>query len=232
MPRLLELFSGTKSVSRVAARLGWECVSLDICPRHSPDLCISILAFEETAWPRDAFDFVWASPPCESYSNARTTGRGADPVAREVDMRAADALVAKTKRVLEWFASAHHCVENPQTSRLWGREVSRGLRERSVLTSYCQFEGFGYRKTTRLAVSFSLELPICPGAGRCQKMIGKKHPQHAQRGGGGAEAGGKVCHTVDQLHSVPPGLVEEILKQLPPTPRETANASASGAAAS
>jgi hypothetical protein len=223
MPRLLELFSGTKSVSRVAARLGWECVSLDICPRHSPDLCMSILAFEETAWPRDAFDFVWASPPCESYSKARTTGRGADPVAREVDMRAADALVAKTKRVLEWFASAHHCVENPQTSRLWGREVSRGLRERSVLTSYCQFEGFGYRKTTRLAVSFSLELPVCPGAdGKCAKMIGKKHLQHAQRGSAGAS--GKVSHTMDQLHSIPPGLVEEILRQ--------ANASASGAAAS
>ena len=45
-------------------------------------------------------------------------------------------------------------------------------------------------------------------------MIGKKHLQHAQRGGGGAEAGGKVRHTVDELHSIPEGLINEILRQL------------------
>ena len=42
--RLLELFSGTKSVSKVARILGWETVSLDICPRHSPDLCMADVA--------------------------------------------------------------------------------------------------------------------------------------------------------------------------------------------
>ena len=213
MPRLLELFAGTQSVSRVARRLGWDCVSLDICPRHAPDLCMSILDFDESAYPRDAFDFVWASPPCEAFSVAKCRGRGGCAQLLEVDMAKADALVAKTKRILAHFSAAHYCVENPKGSRLWNREVARELRARSVLVSYCQY-GYNYRKTTRLAVSFPLSLPVCPGAGRCAKMIGTKHLQHAQRGGGGAEAGGRMFHTMDELHSIPEGLVEDLLAQL------------------
>ena len=38
--RLLELFSGTKSISKSAKSLGWETVSLDMDPKHSPDLCM------------------------------------------------------------------------------------------------------------------------------------------------------------------------------------------------
>ena len=48
MPRLLELFSGTKSVSKVAKALGWETISLDIDPKFDPDLCMDILDFNYT----------------------------------------------------------------------------------------------------------------------------------------------------------------------------------------
>ena len=73
--RLLELFSGTKSVSKVARDLGWESLSLDLCPRHSPDLCIDIMDFDEALYPKDYFDFIWASCPCEAYSSARTVAK-------------------------------------------------------------------------------------------------------------------------------------------------------------
>ena len=192
--------------------MGWDCVSLDICPRHNPDICMSVLDFKETAYPRDAFDFIWASPPCEAFSVAKCRGRGACADMAEADMVVAEALVVKTKRILRYF-EAHYCVENPKGSRLWSREVGRELRARSVLVSYCQY-GYNYRKTTRIAASFPLSLPVCPGKGRCAKMVGREHLQHAQRGGGGAEAGGRMFHTMDELHSIPEGLVEDILAQL------------------
>ena len=51
MPRLLELFSGTKSVSKVARELGWQTLSLDWDSTHNPDLLLDILDFDETEYP-------------------------------------------------------------------------------------------------------------------------------------------------------------------------------------
>ena len=73
--RLLELFSGTKLVSKVARTLEWETVSLDTCPRHSPDLCMDIMDFDESQYPKDYFHFIWASPDCWAYSSARTNAK-------------------------------------------------------------------------------------------------------------------------------------------------------------
>ncbi len=202
--RLLELFSGTKSVSRVAKELGWETVSLDIDPRHEPDLLVDILRFDETTYPRDYFDFVWASPDCASYSRARSNAK----IPRDEAMMVADKLLAKTRQIKDYFG-CHWCIENPESSLMWKREVARGLLESSCVTSYCSF-GAQYRKHTRLANSFGLVLPKCPGAGLCPAMIGKRHVDQAQRGGGGVS--GKR-HTVDELHSIPRGLCRSVLTQ-------------------
>ena len=109
--RLLELFSGTQSVSRVARRQGWECVSLDIDPTYSPDLCMSVLDFDEQAYPRDQFAMIWASPPCESYSSANIR-YSTDP-GHGATMAKADELVRKTKRIMDHFSSAAWVIENP-----------------------------------------------------------------------------------------------------------------------
>ena len=61
MPRLLELFSGTKSISKVAKKLGWETVSLDIDPRFldDTDLCMDIMLFDERQFPRNYFSCIY-----------------------------------------------------------------------------------------------------------------------------------------------------------------------------
>jgi hypothetical protein len=207
MPRLLELFSGTQSVSRVARRLGWETVSLDIDPANSPDLCCSVLDFDETAWPRDSFTFVWASPPCESYSSANN--RFATDPDHEVAMAAADELIRKTARILQHFSCAW-VVENPLGSRLWRREVAQLLGGRAHKVAYCQY-GFPYRKLTRLQASWALHLATCPGAGKCAMMRGTAHLEWAQKGGGGAQPRFKQTA---ELHKIPEPLVEEIFRQL------------------
>ena len=96
MPRALELFSGTQSVSRVARTLGWETVSLDICPRHSPDLCMDIMSFDQSQYDRTHFDLIWASCPCEAYSSARTVAK----IPRVEAMASSDELVAKTLQII------------------------------------------------------------------------------------------------------------------------------------
>ncbi len=208
MVRALELFSGTGSVGKVFRAHGWETVSLDIDPRFGPDLCMSILDFDETAYAPDHFDFVWASPCCQAYSIARSNAK----IPRDVAMAASDKLVVKTRQILAHFRDALWVVENPATSRIWMREAAKGLAQASVVTSYCAY-GYPYRKDTRLANNFGLSLPRCPGAGVCPAMIGRRHGEHAQCGD--TRAGPMArCKTRDELHSIPPALITEILRQV------------------
>ena len=124
--RLLELFSGTKSVSRCAREIGWQTISLDIDSKHSPDLCMDIMDFDETKYEKGHFDFIWASPDCRAYSSARTVAK----IPRDEAMTASDFLVGKTLQIISYFGCAY-CIENPANSRLWDREVARGLFRRA-----------------------------------------------------------------------------------------------------
>ena len=204
--RVLELFCGVnKSVGKVAQALGMEVMSVDINPKARPDLCTDILDFDEMAFPKNHFQFIWASPPCESYSCCRSNAK----IDRTEAMRNADQLVTRTREIIQYFG-CQWAIENPLHSKIWTREVSRGLKENSCITSYCSFE-MQFRKDTRLSNSFGLKLPRCPGAGLCPSMVGSRHIEHAQRGGGGVSG---RYHSLDELHSIPNGLIKEIFRQL------------------
>ena len=70
--RLLELFSGSGSVGKVARKMGYEVVSVDLIfpSTHKCD----ILKWNYKQYPSGYFDVVWASPPCTEFSYAKTTG--------------------------------------------------------------------------------------------------------------------------------------------------------------
>ena len=48
MPRLLELFCGTKSVGRAFEAAGWEVVSLDIVSKFEPTILRDIRSWDYT----------------------------------------------------------------------------------------------------------------------------------------------------------------------------------------
>ena len=177
---LLELCSGTKSVSKVARDLGWETVSLDICPRHTPALCVDIMDFDESQYPKDCLNFIWASPDCRAHSSARTVAKIA-----ETRRWLHQTNSSRKLEIIDYFGCSLR-IENPATSRLWNREAVDGLQ--CIITSYC-CHGYAYRKDTKLASNALTKLPRCPGPGLCPRMIGKRHREHAQKGGGGLNPG-------------------------------------------
>ena len=69
--KLLELFSGTRSVGTVAKSFGWTVVSLDL---KNADINCNIMDWDYKQYPVGYFDFIWASPPCTEYSIAKTVG--------------------------------------------------------------------------------------------------------------------------------------------------------------
>ena len=199
--RILELFSGTGSLAKAARARGHEVVTLDICPKHIPTICTNILEWDHSVYPHDYFQYIHASCPCENYSRARTVGGP-----RQFEL--ADALVEQTLAILSYFSSALWTVENPGSSLLWQRPIAQAL-EHVAKTSYCRY-GYPYRKHTWFANNFKLELrPQCDGS--CGQMIGRKHKEYAQQGGGGSVS---KSHTVDQLHSIPPDLCIDIVAQV------------------
>ena len=67
--KVLELFSGTRSVGTCCDALGWDSVSVDmILPA---DHQVDIMKFDYKQYPKDYFDIVWASPPCTEYSSLK-----------------------------------------------------------------------------------------------------------------------------------------------------------------
>ena len=67
--KTVELFSGTKSFSKVADDLGHDTFTIDNDPIGNPDLCRNILDVEIDDIPFKP-DIIWASPPCQTFSVA------------------------------------------------------------------------------------------------------------------------------------------------------------------
>ena len=58
--RVLDLFSGTHSVGKVASALGYEVVSLDL---SDATICCDIMEWDyKAAFSEGYFDIIWASP--------------------------------------------------------------------------------------------------------------------------------------------------------------------------
>jgi hypothetical protein len=196
--RTLDLFSGTQSITTAFRNSGHEVVSLDMDPRGAPTICKNILDWNFRNLPRGHFDVVWASCPCEQYSIARSNA------STPRDLLNADTLVLRTQEIIEYFRPRQWYVENPSGSQLW----LRFKWPRLVKSSYCSW-GFPYRKHTTIATNTAICLRApCGGAGVCEQMVGARHKEHAQKGGGGVD---NVYHTRDELHRIPEGLCMDIV---------------------
>ena len=73
MPRILSLFDGTGSISKVFSENGWDVQSLDIDGKFGAKIVCDILQWEYKNEP--SYDVIFAGCPCEHYSIANTKGK-------------------------------------------------------------------------------------------------------------------------------------------------------------
>ena len=145
--KILELFSGTGSVGKVAQKLGYEVISLDIEKKFNPTLCMSIMEFDATKYKPDGFNFVWSSPPCTEMSIALTT--------RPRNYELADAICKETLQILIYFASSGTpCVmENPWTGKLKTTDYMQEFNHLMKVVTYCSYDSplHPYKKKQRVS---------------------------------------------------------------------------------
>jgi len=116
--KLLELFSGNKSISKVFKEKNnqVEVISLDIEQKLNPDVCINILEWDYKIYPPNHFDVIWASPDCRSWSVA---GHGRHRQLPNLEPKTNTAIIGeqliyKTLEIINYFTPTYWFIENPR----------------------------------------------------------------------------------------------------------------------
>jgi len=71
--KILEIFCGTKSFSKVAEKQGHECFTVDLDIAFKPDLVADLSINYMQKYIKNMvgnFDMIWMSPPCTTFSMA------------------------------------------------------------------------------------------------------------------------------------------------------------------
>lgn len=132
--KTLELFSGTKSISKEFEKAGHETFTVDIEERFNPDLCKDMMEVSLEELPKKV-DVIWASPPCQTFSVSsisRYWDKGQPKNSKAIIGRA---LLYKTLWIIEQLKPKYYFIENP-----------RGMMRKECLLIYLQNNG-AIRKT-------------------------------------------------------------------------------------
>lgn len=148
-PKLLELFKGSGSVGKVAKKVGYDVVSVDLDPIYTPVIETDILEWDYKKFSRDHKyipDYIWASPPCNTYSPLAYPLKERDPAtAKPYSKRAiiGTKILYKTLEIINYFRSKNRellfCIENPRGMMRKDKEMLK-LPFRQT-TYYCIYGG-------------------------------------------------------------------------------------------
>jgi hypothetical protein len=212
---LLELFSGTGSVRKEAERKGYKVISVDIDPKASPTICTDILKFNYKKFPRGYFDIIWASPPCNTFSNMLRLNLGrvikrhpGQVYTRELmekdELEIGVVILRKTLEIIHYFNPRQYFIENPQTGRM--KNYMADYHHTDVC--YCMY-GFDYKKPTRIWHNTHFTGRMCNHTGKHKRSIGRRKSLvkklRTRRVTSSVE-------TQKERYSIPPSLVTSLMQ--------------------
>ena len=173
--KLLELFKGTGSVGKVAKIYKYTVLSIDNEEKYKPDILTDILKWDYKKYSNDNNyipDYIWASPPCESFSPMVYKLHERDPqTAKPLSERArlGTRILYKTLEIINYFKRKNpkllYCIENPHG--MMRKDPRMKKLPYMTTTLYCYY--FDKRqKRTDFWSNYPLNLinrkPVCRGS--------------------------------------------------------------------
>lgn len=201
MMNVLELFAGTASFSRVASNRGHRVFTSDFDPQFNTDYCVDIMDFNIEKVPFEV-DFLWASPPCETFSvasigkhwnidNTPKTEAAAEGVKR----------VEKTIEIIENIKPKYWIIENPR-GKLRKLLMMQGFTRHTV--TYCQYGDIRMKPTDLWTNIPNLKLkPVCKNGAPCRVAAPR-----------GSSTGTQGIKTYKDRSRIPAKLCESIIEQV------------------
>ena len=202
--KLLELFKGTGSVGKVAKRMGYTVMSVDILDKYYPDIVADILEWDYKKFYNETGfvpDLLWASPPCNTFSSLayrlkERNIKNAKP--KSARAKQGTEILYRTLEIIKYFQKINpklvYVVENPRGMMRLDEKIQQ-LPFRNT-TLYCLYEDVR-RKPTDFFNNVDLNLhPPDVSACKGKKLISV------------------VELPLDKRYAIPSKLVRTILKQM------------------
>jgi len=211
--KILELFCGTKSISKVFEANGHEAITSDFDDYHNPDICKSILDFNPKkdlpkGWKPDV---IWASPPCTTFSVMSNFNYWDFPYPKNSKASINLAFVLKTLEIIEELKPKFWFIENPR-GLLRKFKFMQRLPRKTV--TYCQY-GTKYMKPTDIFTNATHWIPrkMCKNGETCHEEArrGMKTGIQGEQGGLRASSGWRKEDRVARS-IIPKELCQEIEK--------------------
>ena len=197
---IIELFSGSKTVSGVFEKKGWHSFTVDNDPGLKAQLCCDLLNLHPGQLPHSA-SFIWASVPCTEFSRASQSVNWQKITKKyriyeyfpltESSRNAVD-LLQKSVDIIKLYPGIPFIIENP-VGRIQHMQPLKNLGHYRYFVNYFDF-GFSYSKETYLFSNIWLPFST------------KKYKV--------AAPGLRTIRNVQQRSKVPPLLIEEIFAYL------------------
>ena len=134
--KVLELFAGSRSFSKVAEEMGMETFTTDIKDFDNIDYVVDILDFVPMKVPFEP-DIIWASPPC-TYFSVASIGKHwyKDHTPKTEQAKLGVKIIKCTLDIIKYFKPKYFFIENPR-GKLRKLDVIKGYGRTTV--TYCQY---------------------------------------------------------------------------------------------
>jgi len=134
--KVLDLFSGGKSLQKPCKDLGHEYFSIDVDPTNKPDMVADIGKINFRNIPFNP-DVIWASPPCTCFS-VSSIGKhwNVNNTPKTKEAEEAVELVEYLLFLIYMIPHKYYFIENPR-GKLRKLPVMMGLNRKTV--TYCQY---------------------------------------------------------------------------------------------